>query len=817
MAPQAENHHHRNTTKVSHKPFKSRFATKGLIKELAKGRSEGHPKGSRKTPHQQVMSKLDRRNQAAQKRQIKHQENIKSASVFAGQHGAPRIVALVPLSSDVDAKNAIPKLHHDMDVPPPSSTRIRVDKFKQTIEYVPVNFDLQTALDACRVADFVILLVSPTEEVDEQEELMLKAIESQGVSNVLTMVQRLDSIEPAKKRPQVVSSLKSYITRFFPSQEKVHSLDSERECANIIRSLCTTTPRGVIWRDERSWMLVEDVQWPQYTLDAPEEKDNVVLTGFVRGRGLKADRLVQVGDWGYFQIAKITDASLVIAKKSRSDGVMGDTGTMQDSLLQLPGDGQDDLADLAPYEVMMDDVDGTPASEAPVERRGVLLDDHHYFSDDETHLPEPPKRLPKGTSSYQAAWFLGDMSDSGSDYDDEVDHEGDVLMDAPALPQDGTEGLDKAIQHEPTEATPSEYPQSEMFVDPSPDDEAAQLAEYRSQRKNEAEEDREFPDEIELHPNVLARERLARYRGLKSLKTSQWETNEDKPHEPADWNRLLRVPDYKAARKVVTREALVGGVAPGKRVSVHLRSVPASLRDTHDPSKPLALHSLLRHEQKRTVVNFSITLSSSHPHPLKAKEPLILQCGPRRFLINPLYSQSGTTPNNVHKSLRFLHPGQTAVATFIAPLTWGSVPALFFLPPTTTGNQLSLVATGTSLAPDPNRVVAKRIILTGHPYKIHKKLVTVRYMFFNAEDVNWFKALRLWTKRGRSGFIKESLGTHGYFKATFDGRINPMDAVGVSLYKRVWPRNASVWRMDTLGGQNAAENSYEGMMEIEKL
>ena len=817
MAPLAENHHHRNTTKVSHKPFKSRFATKGLIKDLAKGRSEGHPKGSRKTPHQQVMSKLDRRNQAAQKRQIKHQENVKFASVFAGQHGAPRIVALVSLSQDVDVKDAIPKLHYDMDVPPTSPTRIRVDKFKQTIEYVPVAFDLPIALDACRVADFVIFVASPTEEVDEQGELMLKAIEGQGVSNVLTTVQHLDRIEPAKKRPQVVSSLKSYITRFFPSQEKVHSLDSERECANIIRSLCTTTPRGVIWRHERSWMLVEDVQWPQYPLDVPEDKNDVVLTGVVRGRGLKADRLVQVGDWGCFQIAKITDASLATVKKSRSDGLMGDIGTMPDSLLQLPGDGQDDLADLAPYEVVMDDVGGTPASEALVERRGVLLDDHHYFSDDETHLPEPPKRLPKGTSSYQAAWFLGDMSDSGSDYEDEVDNEGDVLMDAPALPQDGTEGLDKAIQHEPTEATPSEYPQSEMFLDPSPDDEAAQIAEYRSQRQNEAKEDREFPDEIELHPNVLARERLARYRGLKSLKTSQWETNEDKPHEPADWNRLLRVPDYKAARKVVTREALVGGIAPGKRVNIHLRSVPASLRDTHDPAKPLALHSLLRHEQKRTVVNFSITLASSHPHPLRSKEPLIIQCGPRRFLIHPLYSQSGTTPNNVHKFLRFLHPGQTAIATFIAPLTWGSVPALFFLPPTTSRNQLFLVATGTSLAPDPDRVVAKRIILTGHPYKIHKKLVTVRYMFFNAEDVNWFKALRLWTKRGRSGFIKESLGTHGYFKATFDGRISPMDAVGVSLYKRVWPRDASVWKMDGLGGGCAAENTQEGVMEVEEL
>jgi pre-rRNA-processing protein TSR1 len=157
--------------------------------------------------------------------------------------------------------------------------------------------------------------------------------------------------------------------------------------------------------------------------------------------------------------------------------------------------------------------------------------------------------------------------------------------------------------------------------------------------------------------------------------------------------------------------------------------------------------------------------------------------------------------------MRYLHPGQTAMASFIAPVTWGALPALFFketMDPKSRDlaqnevaslPRLELIGTGTSQAPDHSRVIAKRIVLTGHPYKIHKKLVTVRYMFFNKEDVNWFKALPLWTKRGRSGYIKESLGTHGYFKATFDGRINPQDAVGVSLYKRVFPRNATSWRL----------------------
>lgn len=37
MAPMVEAHHHRSTTKASHKPFKSRHATKGLLKDLSKG------------------------------------------------------------------------------------------------------------------------------------------------------------------------------------------------------------------------------------------------------------------------------------------------------------------------------------------------------------------------------------------------------------------------------------------------------------------------------------------------------------------------------------------------------------------------------------------------------------------------------------------------------------------------------------------------------------------------------------------------------------------------------------------------------------
>lgn len=745
------------------------------------------------------MSKFDRRNQARQRLQAKHKEHLRETSVFAGREGAPRIVAVVPLCKDGDAASAVRQLSGsldvDADVPDEGILRTEVDRFKQKIQYVVLKRDLLACMDACRVADFVIFILSPTQEVDELGELIIRSIESQGLSTLLTVVQGLDAIEPLKRRTQVTASLKSYINHFHPEQEKVHNLDSRQECANLMRSLCTTTPKGVRWREDRSWMFVEDVQWPS------EESGNVFLTGVVRGKGLKADRLVQVGDWGDFQVEKIT-AAPSIAKKGRNEDMTVDAAG-EEAVLDAPSDEQDDLVELAPEEIMMDDLDAT-VSVATTEKRGVLLDDHHYFSDDETHIPAAPKRVPKGTSSYQAAWFLGDnVSDSGSDYD-EVDEQGDMNMDEPALPQDGTEGL---APRESTEVAPTEYPQSEMFLDPAPDEESEQLAAFRARKGNEAEEDREFPDEIELQPQVLARERLAKYRGLKSLRTSHWEEAEDKAYEPEEWRRLLQVPDYKSSRSQVTREALIGGVKPGTRVHVHLRGVPLTIQASYKASCPLTLFSLLRHEHKRAVLNFDIALSSDYPTPIRSKEELILQCGPRRFIINPIFSQAGTPQNNVHKFERFLHPGRSAVASFIGPLTWGSVPALFFKRPLVTAAPtstpsvppLQLVATGTSLPPSSSRVIAKRIILTGHPYKIHKKLVTVRYMFFNREDVEWFKALQLWTKRGRSGYVKESLGTHGYFKATFDGKINPQDAVGVSLYKRVWPRGARAWRPEEEG------------------
>ncbi|KIW39858.1 uncharacterized protein PV06_08431 [Exophiala oligosperma] len=815
MAPTMTSvHHHRSTTKQEHKPYKSRHASKSALKDAAKGKVESHRanKGQRKTPHQQAMSKLTRRNQAKQMRMNHKEKREGEEHIFQGTDGAAKHIAIVPLSRMIDSYATIKSLNQGVDISGPDvssgTVPVRIERFRRNLLYLPATFDLLNALDVCKLADWVVFVLDAEQEFGEEEDSFLRALEGQGITNVTAVVKDIEAKVPAAKRSRHMTDLKISIGRYFPALDKLSSLDSKSDCSNLVRSMCTASTRGVRWRDDRSWMLVENVNWASAGDGA--DTTAVTLCGTIRGKGLNPDRLVHVPGWGDFQINVIREVPKQ-GQKRKANEMDADVPVKE----WRPTADQDELAELAPEQAEMHDVASTAAT---TEHKGVLLDDHHYFSDDNSHIPAPPKKLPKGTSTYQAAWYLDDVSDSDSDMGED-DNEGDVAMDAADSlgPEDGVAIANGDAM---TEVGQSEYPESEMHVDQDEEEEARQLEEFRAGRKKEAEEDLEFPDEIELHPDVLARERLAKYRGLKSLRTSEWNHAEDAAHEPFEYKRLLQVADYKKSLNSALKESLAGGVLAGTKVEIELRNVHVSLASAPAPA---SMFALLRHEHKHAVVNLNFTLNSDFDGPLKSKDEVVVQIGHRRLIINPIFSASGQTPNDVHKFDRFLHPGRTAIATFTGPLTWGSVPVLVFRREAATAavaaaaattddvvpalvdssivseapggvvsptQQLRLIGSATTLAPSSSRVVAKRVILTGHPFKIHKKLVTVRYMFFNREDVLWFAALPLWTKRGRQGFIKEPLGTHGYFKATFDGKINPLDAVGVSLYKRIWPRPA---------------------------
>ncbi|KAG5221579.1 Ribosome biogenesis protein tsr1 protein [Salix suchowensis] len=209
----------------------------------------------------------------------------------------------------------------------------------------------------------------------------------------------------------------------------------------------------------------------------------------------------------------------------------------------------------------------------------------------------------------------------------------------------------------------------------------------------------------------------------------------------------------------------------------------------------------------------------SHSVPVlgSIREPSEDYARPRRLHINPIYSQhtrgGGKGANNVHKFERFLRPGITTVATTYGPVVFGNQPCVL-LRESDDPQAPHLVAMGSFLNPDTTRVIAKRIILTGHPFKVHKR--RQQYGICSSIEVTrraLLQAHSITHEIRTNGHIRESLGTHGYFKAHFDGPINQMDTVCMSLYKRVFPKWSTLWK----DGAEEVANAPSGAMDAMDL
>ncbi|KAI0032897.1 ribosome biogenesis protein tsr1 [Vararia minispora EC-137] len=764
--------HHRSTLKQTNKPFKSRHATKSSLKDLAKGRV---PRQSPKVSHAAAavaQSKQSRRNTAKQAQAVKRHALVTATRVFGGADGAPRVVAIVPLTEDVDAHAVARAVAEAVGVddeaaPKRGLWRIRAERFKTALQFIQVPYGrTYAALDAAKAADYVVLALSPSIEVPPAGDTLLRALQAQGLPSILAAVAPGFSPDP-KTRPGILKSLLSFVRYFAPDQARVFDLNAPADRLTALRALAEGRPREVRWREGRAWVLAEDVAW---------DDGRLAVTGVVRGRPLSANRLVHLPNFGDFQIAKIESAPLPRRGQAMDvePAVLGAPDDDADSLVS--SNDPDDLANEQtwPTEEEMRGVPGPSGGEP-----GDALPDA-----ENTTTPKAVRRIPKGMSEYQSSWIIENDDDDEDDEDDGGEGDGDAAME-----EEGTD--DAPVEDEEMEA---DSRRSVQFEELDADEEERQLDKWRN-RKREEEDDLEFPDEIDTPQDVPARERFQRYRGLRSFRTSPWDPYENLPR---DYARIFQFEDYRRTERMVLRRAErdAAAVQSGTRVTIILKDVPREAADV-DPTVPLAVFGLHQHEHKKTVLNFAVQRNTEYDESVRSKDPLILCVGPRRLRVNPIYSQhmrgGGKGANNVHKFERYLRQGHTYVATVFGPVVFGSQPCML-LRETRDAEAPELVATGSFLHPDPTRIVAKRIILSGHPFKVHKKTATVRYMFFNADDVLYYKPVQLHTKYGRTGHIRESLGTHGYFKAHFDGPINQMDTVTMALYKRVFPRWSELYR-----------------------
>jgi len=219
--------------------------------------------------------------------------------------------------------------------------------------------------------------------------------------------------------------------------------------------------------------------------------------------------------------------------------------------------------------------------------------------------------------------------------------------------------------------------------------------------------------------------------------------------------------------------------------------------------EPLVIIGLLKYENKVSVLHFNVMKHSTCNEPIKSKEELIFYCGFRRFKTNPIFSENNANCDK-HKYERFLHAGRSStIASVYAQVVFPPAP-LIIMKENEKGI-LSIVATGSLHSVNPDRIILKKIVLTGYPFKIFKRYAIIRHMFFSIDDINWFKPVELYSKLGRTGHILEPLGTHGLMKIHCDSQLTSNDTICMNLYKRIYPK----WQQSTTPSSNKVDESKQ--------
>lgn len=145
----------------------------------------------------------------------------------------------------------------------------------------------------------MVFALSSEVEVDTWGDTLLRALQAQGLPEVLTVVSSPSPIE-TKAKSGILKSLLSFIQYFVPSQTKVYDLHAGSEKLNALRTLCEGKPEEVNWRESRAYILAENIEWSDGTL---------AVTGVIRGAPLSANRLVHLPNFGDYQISKVSAAN----------------------------------------------------------------------------------------------------------------------------------------------------------------------------------------------------------------------------------------------------------------------------------------------------------------------------------------------------------------------------------------------------------------------------------------------------------------------------------------------------------------------------
>ncbi|XVF35842.1 hypothetical protein REPUB_Repub19eG0005900 [Reevesia pubescens] len=777
------------------KPHKTRFSSKSSrnIHKLSQKDKNRIAKSDRNVAKGARTARLQR---SKMLREQKRAALLKEKRASSGSTSPPRVILLFPLSASVNVNSLAEDLLRLLSKEGTGalSSTVASSEYKLRATVLQARHgDLLSCMEMAKVADLIAFVASATEEstcdyIDSFGSQCLSVFRSLGLPSTVVLIRDLPT--ELKRRNDAKKICTSSLTSEFPEDCKFYPADTKDDLHKfmwLFKEQRLTTPH---WRNQRPYLMAQKVDMvPDYSCPG---KCTLLLTGYTRAHSLSVNQLVHVSGAGDFQLSRIEIIKDPIPLNARKERDAMDSDDIQDvevvcSLVPDPLNQEPLLVENIPDPLAGEQTWPTEAEMVEADRN-------------QKQKKLRKRTLPRGTSEYQAAWIIDDTdeedSDAKDDGDDDKDDDG-MVVDEGESGFPSQEGI-----HNPD----FDEDQASLFLRDS-DEETEndsvmmegenltreQIEEEIKKIKEAHSEDEEFPDEVDTPLDVPARKRFAKYRGVKSFRTSSWDPKESLPPEYARifaFDNFARTQKHVIAKSLEREQESRDDCAPaGSYVRLYIKEVPlevASKLCVVSSTAPTILCGLLQHESKMSVLHFSIKKRDSYDAPIKAKEEFIFHVGFRQFVARPIFSTDNINSDK-HKMERFLHAGRFSIASVYAPISFPPLP-LIALKGAGGASTSTVAAVGSLRSIDPDRIILKKIILTGYPQRVSKLKATVRYMFHNPEDVRWFKPVEVWTKCGRRGRIKEPVGTHGAMKCIFNGGLQQHDTVCMSLYKRAYPK-----------------------------
>lgn len=252
-------------------------------------------------------NRLNRINQSQQLRK-KKRDNVLLQKRVGSYRGPPKIVAIIPLSSEINPQNLLEECLREGTTTTSDAghnSSVYYSQFKAHVTFITAKLDVMSVLDAAKLADIIILAIDAESEeiISDMGAICLSAVKAQGCPDLLCCVQGFENfsgkalIERRKMIGRVCDAEVAASVKVLEFSSPNDMSDSCRNVSvsNICRQLCSISPKDIGWRSIRSYMLSQSCELvPPAVSDDVKPVETVRVGGYLRGRPMPINSLVHI-------------------------------------------------------------------------------------------------------------------------------------------------------------------------------------------------------------------------------------------------------------------------------------------------------------------------------------------------------------------------------------------------------------------------------------------------------------------------------------------------------------------------------------------